>query len=61
MQKEKLKALVVLSMLTALHFVIASIFKMPGVFKYSPAFLIVALAGREYGVVDLVRACPCPV
>ena len=50
MKKETLKALVVLSMLTAAHFVVASIFKMPGVFKYSPAFLIVALAGREYGV-----------
>lgn len=37
-------------MLIAANFVVTSIFKMPGVFKYSPAFLIVALAGREYGI-----------
>lgn len=37
-------------MLIAANFVVTSIFKMPGIFKYSPAFLIVAFAAREYGV-----------
>ena len=50
MKKFNLRTLVVLALLVSANLVVTSIFKMPGVFKYSPAFLIVALAGREYGV-----------
>lgn len=50
MKKLSLKTIVVMALLVSANFVVTSIFKMPGVFKYSPAFLIVALAGREYGV-----------